>query len=273
MAALWGHHLISLFSRCRNWVFENLRKFLVMKQLRQIWKLNPTHYSRASALHSCAAHHTLNIRVSVLFDEPFAKKPRPGRRTPRLASTQPQIRSAAEEGSLFSSSVNRTKLCNPAGPCALVTNKVSPPLSGYSLLHFFIQKCLALLQYTFWANLAVKWTLNQALTQKKIKPICSDDSSWLMIWEWQRWCTLQTPLSWSNGQVLAEGKACGPEGKLVHQLTQPRLWGNTHPQKTKEALANLREYLGKQTFSTFSKINLKESGSYEKAHVIYFFLP
>lgn len=61
MAALWGHHLISLFSRCRNWVFENLRKFLVMKQLRQIWKLNPTHYSRASALNSCAAQHTLNI--------------------------------------------------------------------------------------------------------------------------------------------------------------------------------------------------------------------
>ena len=161
-----------------------------MKQLRQIWKLNPTHYSRASALNSCAAYHTFNIQVSVLFGKPFAKKPRPGRRIPRLASTQPQVRSTAEEDSLFSSSVNRTKLCNPAGPCALVTKKASPPPSACSLLHFFIQKRLALPPYTFWANLAAKSTLNQPLTQKKIKQICSDDSSGLMIWEWQRGCTL-----------------------------------------------------------------------------------
>ena len=153
----------------------------MMKQLRQIWKLNPTHYSRASALNSCAAYHTFNIQVSVLFGKPFAKKPRPGRRIPRLASTQPQVRSTAEEDSLFSSSVNRTKLCNPAGPCALVTKKASPPPSACSLLHFFIQKRLALPPYTFWANLAAKSTLNQPLTQKKIKQICSDDSSGLMI--------------------------------------------------------------------------------------------
>ena len=190
MAILWGHHLISLFSQCRNWVFENLGKFLVMKQLRQIWKLNPTHYSRASALNSCVAYHTFNIQVSVLFGKPFAKKPRPGRRIPRLASTQPQVRSTAEEDSLFSSSANRTKLCNPAGPCALVRKKASPPPSACSLLHFFIQKCLALPPYTFWANLAAKSTLNQPLTQKKIKQSCSYDSSGLMIWEWQRGCTL-----------------------------------------------------------------------------------
>ena len=58
-------------------------------------------------------------------------KDTPGR-SPCLPSTWPQVRSATEEGALFSRSVNRTELCNPAGPCAPATKETLP---SFSLFH------------------------------------------------------------------------------------------------------------------------------------------
>lgn len=59
-------------------------------------------------------------------------------------------------------------------------HKSHRPPSASSFLHSFIQKCLALPHYTFWSNLAVRATLNQALAQKKIKPVCSDSSGMII---------------------------------------------------------------------------------------------
>ena len=63
------------------------------------------------------------------MEDPLVKiKDTPGR-SPSLPSTWPQVRSATEEGALFSRSVNRTELCNPAGPCAPATKETLPSFS------------------------------------------------------------------------------------------------------------------------------------------------
>ena len=148
--------------------------------------------------------------------------------------------------SLRSEAPQREALCSPAPwteqssavqlDCVPQRHKRPRHPSACSFLHFFIQKCSALPHYTFWAHLPVKSTPNQALAQKKIKPICSDDSSVLIIWEWKGWCTFQALLSWNNGQILAEGKACLPEGRVVRQLIQPRVRWNTDRQENQISL-------------------------------------
>lgn len=123
-----------------------------------------------------------------------AKKPRPSGKAPGLPSTS--LKSGAPQRNALCSPAPQPELSSAIQPEGVPQRHKSIPTPQPVPSPSFIQKCSELLpHYTFRANLAVKSTLNQALAQKKIKPICSDDSSGLMIWKWQERRTFQALLS------------------------------------------------------------------------------